>query len=33
VRERVRKGHQAMPPFRQSEIDDQALAQLVDFLK
>lgn len=33
VRERVRKGHRAMPPFRQTEIDDQALAQLIDFLK
>lgn len=33
VRERVRKGHRAMPPFRQSEIDDQALAQLTEFLK
>lgn len=33
VRERVRNGHRAMPAFRQSEIDDQALAQLVDFLK
>lgn len=33
VRERVRKGHRAMPPFRQTEIDEQALAQLIDFLK
>jgi len=33
VRERVRNGHRAMPPFRQTEIDEQALAQLVDCLK
>jgi len=33
VRERVRNGHRAMPAFRQSEIDEQALAQLVDYLK
>jgi len=33
VRERVRKGHRAMPPFRQTEIDEQALVQLIDFLK
>lgn len=33
VRERVRKGHRAMPPFRQSEIDDKSLAQLTDYLK
>lgn len=33
VRERVRNGHRAMPSFRQSEIDDQALAQLIDYLK
>jgi hypothetical protein len=33
VQERVRKGHRAMPAFRQSEIDDRALAQLVEFLK
>lgn len=33
VRERVRTGHRAMPPFRPSEIDEQALAQLIDFLK
>ncbi len=33
VRERVRQGHRAMPSFRQSEIDEQALAQLIDFLK
>lgn len=33
VRERVRNGHRAMPAFRHSEIDDQALAQLVDYLK
>lgn len=33
VRERVRNGHRAMPAFRQSEIDEQALAQLIEFLK
>lgn len=33
IRERVRKGHRAMPAFRQSEIDDQALALLIDYLK
>lgn len=33
VRERVRNGHRAMPPFRPTEIDDQALAQLIDYLK
>lgn len=33
IRDRVRKGHRAMPPFRQSEIDDQALAQLIEYLR
>ncbi len=32
VRDRVRHGFRAMPPFRQSEIDDQSLAKLTEYL-
>jgi len=33
IRERVRKGYRAMPPFRQTEIDDEALTQVIGYLK
>ncbi len=33
IRDRVRKGHRPMPAFRQSEIDDQALAQLIEYIR
>jgi len=33
IREKVRQGHRAMPAFRHTEIDDKALAQLIDYLK